>query len=102
MTGHALIFIVGPTAAGKSEIGVCAAERLKAEIICCDAMQVYREIAVASDKPSAKARGLVRHHLTDIISVTEDFNPGCAVPRQNTFDYRRKRPVYVGLAGWDF
>ena len=48
--------------------------RLKAEIVCCDAMQVYREIAIANDKPSAKARALVPHHLVDILSVTEDFN----------------------------
>jgi tRNA dimethylallyltransferase len=74
MTPPVLIFIVGPTAIGKSEIGLSLAERLKAEIICCDAMQVYREITVASDKPSAKARVRVKHHLMDIFSVTEDFN----------------------------
>ena len=69
-----LIFIVGPTAVGKSEIGLCLAGRLNAEIVCCDAMQVYREIAVANDKPSCGVRALVGHHLVDILSVTEDFN----------------------------
>jgi len=74
MRDLALIFIVGPTAVGKSETGLCLAKHFNAEIVCCDAMQVYREVAIANDKPSAKTQTLVPHHLIDICSVTEDFN----------------------------
>ncbi len=74
MNGPVLVFIVGPTAVGKSEIGLCLAKRLNAEIVCCDATQVYRQIAIASDKPIYQTRRLVAHHLTDVVSVTEDFN----------------------------
>jgi len=74
MKAPALIFIVGPTAAGKSEVSLSLAGRLDAEIVCCDAMQVYREITIASDKPSAQAMARIAHHLVDIIPVTEDFN----------------------------
>lgn len=103
MKDPAIIFIVGPSAVGKSEIGLSLAQGLNAEIICCDAMQVYREIAIASDKPSAKARAFVPHHLIDICSVTEDFN--VARYRQlaslaiQDIQARGKTPVIVGGSG---
>jgi tRNA dimethylallyltransferase len=103
MRGPVLIFIVGPTAAGKSEIGFCLAQRLKAEIICCDAMQVYREITIASDKPSARAMARVSHHLVDILSVTEDFNVAryreLAVPVIRDIQSRGKTSLIVGGSG---
>jgi len=98
-----LVFIVGPTAVGKSEIGLSLAGRLNAEIICCDAMQVYREIAIASDKPSAQARALVPHHLAEMLSVTEDFNVAryreLAVPVIQDVQARGKIPLIVGGSG---
>ena len=71
MNSTSLIFIVGPTAVGKSETGLCAASLINAEIVCCDAMQVYRQITIANDKPSSRVRALVPHHLVDILSVTQ-------------------------------
>lgn len=98
-----LIFIVGPTAAGKSEIGMSLAKKLNAEIICCDAMQVYREITIASDKPSAEVRGLIPHHLVDILSVTEDFNMAryreLALPVIQDIQARGKTPLVIGGSG---
>jgi tRNA dimethylallyltransferase len=97
------IFIVGPTAAGKSEIGFCLAERLNAEIVCCDATQVYREIAIANDKPSAKVMTRLPHHLVDIISVTEDFNVAryreLAIPAIQDIKARGKTPLIIGGSG---
>lgn len=69
-----VFFLVGPTAVGKSAVAVELAILLNAEIISCDAMQVYREAAVASDKPSSEMRGRVRHHLIDVVSVADEFN----------------------------
>ena len=98
-----MFFIVGPTAVGKSEIGLSLAKELNAEIVCCDAMQVYREIAIASDKPSAKARALVPHHMVDIISVTEDFNVAryrqLAAAAIEGIQARGKTPLIVGGSG---
>jgi tRNA dimethylallyltransferase len=99
----ALIFIVGPTAIGKSEIGLLLAEQLNAEIICCDALQVYREIAIASDKPLSKVRTLIPHHLLDVVSVTEDFNVAryrqLAVSAIQDVRTRGKTPLIVGGSG---
>jgi tRNA dimethylallyltransferase len=103
MKKSGLIFIVGPTAVGKSEVGLCLASRLKAEIVCCDALQVYREILIASDKPSAQLRMKVPHHLVDILSVTQDFNVAryrqLAVSAIGDIHARGKTPLVVGGSG---
>ena len=103
MNGPVLIFIVGPTAVGKSETGLCLAGRLNAEIVCCDAMQVYREITIANDKPSSKIRALVGHHLVDILSVTEDFNVAryreFAASAIQDIQARGKIPLVIGGSG---
>ena len=103
MKDPVLIFIVGPTAVGKSETGLCLAGRLNAEIVCCDAMQVYREIVIANDKPSSKIRALVPHHLVDILSVTEDFNVAryreLAVSAIRDVQKRGKTPLIIGGSG---
>ncbi len=69
-----LVFLIGPTAVGKSETGLCLAEAWKVEIIGCDAMQVYREISVANDRPGQDALARVKHHLVGTVSVREEFN----------------------------
>jgi len=103
MKERSVIFIVGPTAVGKSEIGLELARQHNAEIVCCDAMQVYREIAIASDKPSAGSQALVPHHLVDIISVSEDFNVAqyrnLAVAAIEDIQARGKTPLIVGGSG---
>src|SRR5665213_2022010 len=103
MNAPALIFIVGPTAVGKSEIGLSLAQRLNAEIVCCAALQVYQEISIANDKPSVQARALVPHHLVDILSVTEDFNVAryrqLAVSAIQDIQVRGRTPLIVGGSG---
>ena len=80
MTPHKIIFIVGPTAVGKSDAAHVLARQIQGEIVSCDSMQVYREINIITNKPSLKARREVPHHLVDIISVREEFD----VARFNT------------------
>ena len=103
MKEPALIFIVGPTAVGKSETALCLASCLNAEIICCDALQVYREVNIANDKPSAHALKQVRHHLVDILSVSEDFNVArwqkLTLEAIRDIQGRGKRPLIVGGSG---
>ncbi len=99
----ALVFIVGPTAVGKSEAAIHTASTLNAEIICCDALQVYREINIASDKPTSKARQDIPHHVIDVVSVTEDFNVAryrqLALAAINDIHARGKIPLMVGGSG---
>ena len=66
--------IVGPTAAGKSEVAVVVAERLGAEIISVDSMQIYRGLDAGTAKPSAALRGRIPHHLIDVLEM-DPFNP---------------------------
>jgi tRNA dimethylallyltransferase len=97
------VFIVGSSAVGKSETGVCLAKQLKGEIVCCDAMQVYREIAIASDKPSPKILEQIPHHVLDIVSVCEDFNVAryrqLALAAIEDIRARGKTPLVVGGSG---
>ena len=69
-----ILFIVGPTGVGKSALAIEAARYCGGEIVSCDAMQVYREVNIASDKPLPAMRALVPHHLLDVVSVEDDFN----------------------------
>lgn len=70
------VVIVGPTASGKSDLAIALAERLMAagqlaEIVNADSMLVYRGMDIGTAKPSADQRARVRHHLLDIMDVTE-------------------------------
>ena len=66
--------IVGPTASGKSAAALAAAERLGAEIVSCDSMQIYRELDVGTAKPSADERARVPHHLVDVVAPDEVYS----------------------------
>ena len=103
LNGPFIIFIVGPSAVGKSETGLSLAKAFDGEIVCCDAMQVYREVDIASDKPSQQARACIPHHLVDLVSVTEEFNAAryrklAQVSIQEVFS-RGKTPLVVGGSG---
>ena len=74
MQSNSIIFIVGPTAVGKSEIAYSLARRINGEIVSCDSMQVYKELRVVTSKPSAWMLKTVAHHLIDCVSVGEEFD----------------------------
>ena len=74
MSKTPLIFISGPTAVGKSNVALKLAQQLQGEIVGCDSMQVYKEINVASNKPSADDCNAVVHHLINITSVYDEFD----------------------------
>jgi tRNA dimethylallyltransferase len=68
-----IIAVVGPTASGKSELGIALALRAGGEIINCDSVQVYREIEIATAKvPPAQRRG-VPHHLLDFVEPEANY-----------------------------
>lgn len=65
--------VVGPTASAKSEVAMGLAERMGAEIISVDSMQVYRGMDIGVAKPSAEMQSRVRHHLIDVVDPDESF-----------------------------
>ena len=68
-TEKTIYAIVGPTASGKTEIGVALALHLgNAEIINCDSVQIYKGIQIATAKPSMAERSGVAHHLIDYVA----------------------------------
>jgi tRNA dimethylallyltransferase len=72
----ALVAIVGPTASGKSALGVWLAGRLGGEVIACDSTQLYRGFDIGTAKPSQADRHRVPHHLLDVLSPTEEATAG--------------------------
>lgn len=71
--GPALLALVGPTAAGKSEAAVAVAPALGAEILCVDSTLVHRGMDVGTAKPTREERAEVPHHLLDLIDPGEPF-----------------------------
>jgi tRNA dimethylallyltransferase len=85
-----LIGIVGPTASGKSALGLRLALAAGGEIVSCDSLQVYRGLDVGSAKPTREERALVPHHLVDVIGPDEPFTAA---------EYaRRARAAIAGIA----
>jgi tRNA dimethylallyltransferase len=71
-----LVAIVGPTASGKSALGVWLAERLGGEVVACDSTQLYRGFDIGTAKPSASERRGVPHYLIDVLSPREEATAG--------------------------
>lgn len=98
-----MVFICGPSAVGKTAVAVELALLLNGEIISCDAMQVYKEIGIASDKPSARTLAAVKHHLLDVVSVEDEFNVAryreLALQAIGEVRSRHKLPVVCGGSG---
>jgi tRNA dimethylallyltransferase len=68
-----LIAILGPTATGKSALGLAIAERYGGEIVNCDSTAVYRGFDIGTDKIAIADRRGIPHHLIDIVEPTEDY-----------------------------
>ena len=67
-------YLTGPTASGKTAIGLEMARILNAEILSLDSMAIYRGMDIGTDKPTAEQRALVPHHLIDIRNPDQDFS----------------------------
>src|SRR5271166_4948786 len=67
-------FLAGPTAIGKTAVGLALAKRIDAEIVSMDSMAIYRGLDIGTAKPTAEERKRIRHHLVDIVAPHEDFS----------------------------
>jgi len=95
--------IFGPTGSGKTELSLRLAEAIGGEIINLDSMQIYREIAIGTAKPTPQEMARVPHHLFDIVSVSQDFTVADyqALARRAINDIRSRghQPILVGGTG---
>lgn len=71
-----LVVLAGPTASGKSSLGIALAERFHGEIISCDSVAVYRGMDIGSAKPTAAERARIPHHCLDLYTPDEPTTAG--------------------------
>lgn len=95
--------ITGPTASGKTALSLDLAERLSAEIISCDSMQIYRGMDIGTAKATAAERARAPHHLIDFLSPTESYNVetyrASAIECARDITDRGRLPIFVGGTG---
>ena len=98
-----LVAVVGPTATGKSELGIELAGRFGGEIVNADAMQLYRGMDIGTAKVTAAQRVEVPHHLLDVLDVTETASVAAYQrhARRTIDDLRAagRVPILVGGSG---
>jgi tRNA dimethylallyltransferase len=97
------VAILGPTASGKSALGLALAERTGGEIVACDSQQVYIGMDIGTAKPTADERRRVPHHALDLVRPDEPFHAArwAAVARAAIADIvaRGRLPIVVGGTG---
>jgi tRNA dimethylallyltransferase len=71
-----LVVILGPTASGKSTLGVWLAEQMGGEVVACDSTQLYKGFDIGTAKPSLAERRGVAHHLIDVLAPSEPATAG--------------------------
>ena len=98
-----VVAIVGPTATGKSALGIALAHRFNGEIVSCDSTAVYRRFDIGTDKVPIAARQGIPHHLIDVVEPTEEYSAaryareaGNAI---RAISARGKLPIVVGGTG---
>jgi tRNA dimethylallyltransferase len=97
------VAIVGPTATGKSALGIALAQRLGGEVVSCDSTAVYRGFDIGTDKVPMSARGGVPHHLIDVVDPTEEYSAARyardAAAAIRDITARGRLPIVVGGTG---
>ncbi len=76
MKSYPVIFILGPTAVGKTELAIRIARKIDAEIVSADSRQIYKYMDIGTAKPSLTEQGGIVHHLLDTILPTDGYNAG--------------------------
>jgi tRNA dimethylallyltransferase len=97
------IFVLGPTAVGKTTISIDLALKIKGEIVSADSMQIYKGMDIGTAKPTVEERKGVAHHLFDVLDICEH----CDVARFKTLaqnaiteiQLRGAVPIIVGGSG---
>lgn len=98
-----LLCICGPTASGKTGLGINLAKEFNGEIISADSMQIYNEISISTAKPTVDEMQGIPHHLIGHISVFDDYSVAKYIEDAtkciNDIHSRGKLPILVGGTG---
>lgn len=98
-----VIAVVGPTASGKTELGVNLAHRYNGEVISADSMQIYRGMDIATAKPTYEEMQGIPHHLIGFLEPDSEFNVASytelAHQKIREISQRRNIPIVVGGTG---
>jgi tRNA dimethylallyltransferase len=101
-----LVAVIGPTASGKSALGIWLAQQLGGEIVACDSTQLYRGFNIGTAKPSERERGAIPHHLIDALDPQQASTAGgYREMAERTLDELRRRacvPVFTVGTGLYF
>lgn len=97
------ITVCGPTASGKTSLGVELAKKLNGEIISADSIQIYKGVDIASAKPDLEEMQGIKHHLIDFVSPDEDYSVAQFVKDASKcieeINSKGKTPIIVGGTG---
>ena len=98
-----VICVVGPTATGKTKMGVALAKRFGGEVVSVDSMQIYRGMTIGTAAPTAEEMDGVRHHMVSIADPAESWSVARFTEQADLciqdILHRGKRPVLVGGTG---
>ena len=97
---HRALYLTGPTASGKTAVGVALAERIGAEVVALDSMTLYRGMDLGTAKPTPEERRGVPHHLIDVLGPWESASVadyrGWALETIRGIESRGRRALFVG------
>ena len=95
--------VIGPTASGKTALGVEICKRFNGEVISCDSMQIYKGLPIATAVPTLEEREGIPHHLMEFLEINQNFSVAdyvsLAKEKIENIKSRGKLPVFVGGTG---
>ena len=98
-----LIAVVGPTASGKTALGIALAKEYNGEVVSADSMQIYKGMDIATAKPTAEETDGVPHHLISVLKMGASFSVAdymkLAHEKIDDIASRGKMPILVGGTG---
>lgn len=98
-----LIFIVGPTATGKSDLSIQVAKTLNTEVISCDSMQIYKHMDIGTAKITTDEMQNIQHHMINIIEPYDSYDVSTYQKTVENilqkFDLENKIPIFAGGTG---
>lgn len=103
MEKEQVIVICGPTASGKTSLGIKLAKKVDGEIVSCDSMQIYKDMTIGTAKPTDEERKEAVHHLVDFVYPNERYSVAeykkDAEYTINEILKKGKKPIIVGGTG---
>ena len=95
--------VAGPTASGKTALGVEICKRFNGEVVSCDSMQIYKGLPIATAVPTMEERENIPHHLMEFLELNQNFSVAdyvsLAKKKIEDITKRGKLPVFVGGTG---